>query len=1497
MQHSSAGGRPAELRDRANCGVGVVADLQGFASHRIVQDALQILERLDHRGARGAEENTGDGAGILLQKPDAFFRQQVPGLPPAPAYAVGQLFLPRDRDQAAALRRRIETVLTDEGFCLLGWRPVPTDNTGLGHGALETEPAVEQVFVSHNRRLEGPALDRRVFVLRRALELAVAKCDLPGREAFYICSLDRRQLVYKGLLANPQLRGYYPDLEDTAVESALALVHARFSTNTLGTWALAHPYRVLVHNGEINTYRGNLNRLRAHEAGFDHPELGPDLARLRPWIDTDTSDTALLDTALDLLMASGRSLPHALRMLIPEAWQKDLGISGSRRDWYDFHSTVMEPWDGPALAVASDRERVAAVLDRNGFRPCRYDITVDGRLILASEAGVLDTPAAEIRQRRRLAPGEILAVDPEAGGLLDDAAVFSTLADARYGRWLRGRPRLSDHAPPRDAERGEVLNDLVARQSAAGYTVEHIDRFLRPMADDGKDPVGAMGDDTPPASLSESRRSLFDYFKQQFAQVSNPAIDYLRESLVTSLECHLGPQPNLLTESADHCRRIHLESPVLTNGALTCLRGLDARRFHTYDIDISFRSDESLLQALERIEAEAEAVAGSDTAILCLTDRRTGPERLAIPGLLAVGAVHQHLIRTDRRLQVGLVVEAADACTVHHVCTLLGFGADAVNPYLGLASVAAIAGDEQALTHYLAALDDGILKVMSKMGISTVDSYRGAQLFEALGLADEVVERCFTGSVSRIGGADFARLEADVRDRHSAAWGPSTAGNPPLASGGTLYWRRDGEHHDWDPATIGMLQAAVRNDDETLYRRFSACIDAAAGGPYNLRGMLSLEPAGPALPLDRIEPAGEIIRRFFSGAMSLGALSPEAHEAVAIGMQRAGGTAHTGEGGEPEERFGTEAECGNKQIASGRFGVTAAYLARARQIEIKIAQGAKPGEGGQLPGEKVAGLIARLRFTTPGVGLISPPPHHDIYSIEDLAQLIHDLRCASPQAEIHVKLVASAGVGTIAAGVAKAGADAILIAGDAGGTGAAAKTSIKSAGVPWELGLAEAQQVLVENRLRSRVRLRVDGGLKTGRDIIVAAMLGAEDFGFGMAAVITLGCIMLRKCHCNTCSVGIATQDPELRKLFPGRPEHLSNYLRYLAAEVRDYLADLGVCRLDDLIGRVDLLKPRHFDDPRLAAIDLGWLLRRPEPSDAPRRTRAQAHTAADAADQEYLAAAIPALDGGRPVVLDGRIDNRRRAVGTRLSYELTRRHGSAGLADGTITLNLKGVAGQSLGAFVNRGIAIHLTGAANDYVAKGLSGGRVVVRAPADAGYDPTTSATIGNAVLYGATGGSLYCQGRAGERFAVRNSGAVAVVEGVGDHGCEYMTGGALLILGPVGRNFATGMTGGEVYLLTEDDDSFRALQRRGMQVDLLQDRRDRALVRRLLDNHYHYTGSSVAAALLDGWPGSCRRLRKITPERYATVVSEALARGEDPRTPLPPAATPEPAEVEIG
>ena len=1491
IRHAGNVGLHDPSRALASCGVGAIADLDGRASHEIVELGFEALENLDHRGARGAEHNTGDGAGMLIQKPHALFAAEVPGLPAADRYGVGQAFLPRDEACCTQLCRLIEERVAADSLIWLGWRPVPTGDADLGDGARRSEPRVRQFFVGAPAGMNTAALDTRLYLLRRGIERA-ARAEGFTHDAFYLCSLDRRRVVYKGLLTCTQLRRYYPDLSDPRLVSALALVHSRFSTNTLGAWHLAHPYRCLVHNGEINTLRGNRNWMKAREPELACERFGADIERLVPLLDDGDSDSAALDQVLELLVESGRPLAHALRMMIPEAWHKDREMSPARRAFYAFHAMLMEPWDGPALVVTSDGRRIAAALDRNGLRPCRIQVTSDRLLVLGSETGLIELPANRIVFRGRLQPGQLFLADPGRGGIVDQRAIFAELAAPPYRHWL------ARHAVPLRAGAPAVeppppALPLATAQRACGYTLESIQRFLEPMARDGKDPIGAMGSDTPPAAMSALPRPLFHYFSQLFAQVSNPPLDYLREDLVTSLASPLGRQRNLLDATPEHCRQVLLDSPILSGGDLARLPALERSGITVGRLDTTCEPATPFEQALAGLTGAAEAALGDGCEILLLDDRDLGPSRMALPVLLAVGALHHHLLRRGLRARCGIVVDSAQPCRVHDFCTLLGYGADAIHPWLAYASVARLsAGDRdpaagrQALDNYRAALEDGILKVMSKMGISTLQAYRGAQVFEALGLDEAFVDAYFTGTPCPVPGVGLAHFEHQARALHAAAFAPPMAGELTLPTGGEYYWRRDGEAHQWSPQTIGLLQQAARRGDRAAYRAFAAEVDAQGGRAQTLRGLLEFvaEPED-AIPLERVESADSLLRRFSTGSMSFGALSREAHEALAVAMTRVGGKSGSGEGGEQVERFGSERECSMKQIASGRFGVTAHYLASARQIEIKMAQGAKPGEGGELPGGKVGEEIAAVRFTTPGVGLISPPPHHDIYSIEDLAQLIHDLKCANPQAEIHVKLVAVANVGTIAAGVAKARADAILISGDSGGTGAARKTSIKSAGAAWEVGLAETQQVLLANRLRSRVRLRVDGGLKTARDVAIAALLGAEEFGFGTAALVALGCVMLRKCHCNTCSVGVATQDPALRARFAGLPEHVVTYLRFVADELREIMARLGFATLDDMVGRVERLRQREAGGD-MPGLDLSRLLHRPESDDAPRRTHGQQHHLQRHPDRRLIRAALPALERGHPVRLRLAVRNRDRALGTMLSWTLTCRHGAIGLPPDSIVVHCIGSAGQSFGAFLAPGIRLALVGDANDYLGKGLSGGVISVAPPADAGFRPERSIIIGNVALYGATAGQAYVRGIAGERFAVRNSGALAVVEGIGDYGCEYMTGGVVVVLGDTGRNFAAGMSGGEAYVLDPEARLQHALNGEMVTLERVGDPRDLAVLQRLLENHLAATGSVTASRLLAAWPDAAAQFAKVMPRAFAAVVQRHHALGRDIRSGVPAA-----------
>jgi len=1479
-------------------------DLEGEASHTMIEEGLGVLERLDHRGARGAEPNTGDGAGILIQKPHAFFRDEVTGLGDADDYGVGQFFLPQGDGSQDEHRRFIDRRVEAEGFEPIAWRNVPTDASDLGPTARATEPDVWQLFVRPMEPVAPETLDAKLYLLRRLIENDVAGSDLEDSDTFYVCSLDRRKIVYKGLLTNEQVRTYYPELADDRVRSTLALVHSRFSTNTLGAWRLAHPFRSIIHNGEVNTLRGNLNWMRAREMDLATDVFGEDLERIRPITTEAQSDTAVLDNVLELLVKSGRSLPHALRMLIPEAWKKNEQMDSARRDWYDYHSTLVEPWDGPLLVAFTDGDSVGAVLDRNGLRPCRYWVTHDNRLVMASEAGVVDLPPERAKRKDRLQPGQLFLADAEEGRIVPEEEVFGRLTDEKYGQWLdESRIRIgslvnndslnSELEAEAELHLNGDPNALSRRQRAFGYTREHVRRLMQPMVEDGKDPVGAMGNDTPPAVLSDQNKTLFTYFKQLFAQVSNPPLDYIREELVTSLDSHIGRKGNLLMEGPEHCRQLQLDSPLLSDAELEALHHVDSKGIQSCTIDTTFGADTSLERAVERVRRDARQAICNGSELLLLSDRAAGPDRLAIPSLLTVGAVHHDLIRSGQRTHAGLILESGQPCAVHHFCTLLGYGADAVHPYLAYATVRDLAdrSDEvadppTAVERYVDAIEQGLLKVMAKMGISTLESYKGAQVFEAVGLDADFVEDYFFGTTSRIEGAGIDELEADVRERHRQAFDVSIPGSSDLDAGGELYWRRDGEHHQWNPQTIGTLQQAVRQNDRTAYDEFAALVNEQENKHQTLRGLLDFDTdSGEAIPIEEVEPAASIVQRFFTASMSFGSLSPEAHETLAVAMNRIGGKASTGEGGEQVDRFGTERECKIKQVASGRFGVTSSYLKNAEHIEIKMAQGSKPGEGGHLPGQKVNDLIAKTRYTTPGVSLISPPPHHDIYSIEDLAQLIHDLKSANPDADVHVKLVAAAGIGIITAGVAKAKADAVLISGQSGGTGASPKTSIKSAGLPWELGVSEAQQVLLENDLRSRIRMRVEGGLKTGRDVAMAALLGGEEYGFGTAALVCLGCIMLRKCHCNTCSVGIATQDPDLRKKFVGEPEHVINYMHFVAEELREIMAKLGFRTVDEMVGRTDRLRQAETDHPKARRLDLTSILHRPVSDDDRRKTQAQNHEVEEKLDHLLIKQARPALEEQTPVRAEHPVDNRDRAVGAMLSSEVTGRYGPDGLPDDTIQVDLGGVAGQSFGAFLASGVTLRLDGEANDYVGKGLSGGRLILRTPETAGYVADENILIGNVALYGATRGEAYINGQAGERFAVRNSGVQAVVEGVGDHGCEYMTGGVVVILGDTGRNFGAGMSGGEAYVLDEAGTFDQKVNRDMVRVDPLTDDRDRQLVRRLVETHLHHTGSDKAERVLANWENVVSQFRKVMPEAFARQVEEHHQEGEDIRPPVPP------------
>ena len=1484
------------------CGVGFVVNIKGRRSHAIVRQACQVLINLLHRGACGCEPNTGDGAGILLQTPDRFFRRECARLgitlPGPKQYGSGLVFLPRDPVRGAEVQALLESIVAQEGQRCLGWRDVPTDDRLLGASALSVEPVIRQVFVGRGEAVRDPAqFERKLYVIRRRWENAVEGLDSPEKKSAYIPSLSASTFIYKGMLSADQIETMFPDLTDPDVESALALVHQRFSTNTFPSWPLAHPYRYVAHNGEINTLRGNINWMRAREALCRSDLLGEDLQKVLPVTREGLSDSATFDNVLEFLVMNGRSLPHAILMMIPEPWQHHEAMDPGRRAFYEYHSSLMEPWDGPACIAFTDGTVVGAVLDRNGLRPSRYYVTKDDLVILASEVGVLDIPPENVLVKERLHPGRILLVDTGRGRIVDDDEIKAELAAQHpYADWLRDHlVRLEDlpERPVAEPARPMVLQ----RQIAFGYTHEDLRILLGPMAMRGEEPVGSMGTDTALAVLSDRPRPLYDYFKQLFAQVTNPPLDAIREELVTAMESTVGPERNLLEPEPESCRQIVIPDPVLSNEETAKLAHVSTPGFRAITLPMLYALEggrSALEQALDELERRASQAIAAGFNILILSDRGVGLERAAIPSLLATAAVHHHLVRRGERTRCGLVIETGDAREVHHLCLLIGYGAGAVNPWVAFETLddmirqRLLTGIDhrKAVRNYIKALNKGILKVMSKMGISTLQSYCGAQIFEAIGLNRELVDRYFAGTASRVGGIGLDVIHEEGRRRHARAFPARPAGESDLDWGGEYQWRRDGEFHMVNPDAIATLQHATRSGSYPAFREFTRHADDQGRHRATLRGLMELRDAATPIPIEEVEPVESIVRRFATGAMSFGSISQEAHETLAIAMNRLGGRSNTGEGGEDPARYqpdpgGAWRRSAVKQVASARFGVTSEYLVNADDLQIKMAQGAKPGEGGQLPGHKVYPWIARVRHSIPGVGLISPPPHHDIYSIEDLAQLIHDLKNANPRARIHVKLVAEVGVGTVAAGVAKAHADVVLISGHDGGTGASPLTSIKHGGIPWELGLAETQQVLVLNKLRDRIVVQVDGQLKTGRDVVIAALLGAEEFGFATMPLVVLGCIMMRVCHLNTCPVGIATQDPELRKRFAGNPEYVVNYFRFLAQEVREWMARLGFRTMEEMIGRVDRLdvKPA-LDHWKARGLDLSAILYQPDmPPDVARRcVVAQEHGLEKSLDQTtIIPRCLETLERGTPVELSLPIRNVNRTVGTMLGYEVTRRWGGRGLPDDTIRIHFTGSAGQSFGAFLPRGITLTLEGDANDYWGKGLSGGKLVVFPPRRATFVPEENIVIGNVALYGATGGEAYIRGVAGERFCVRNSGVHAVVEGVGDHACEYMTGGRVVVTGRTGRNFAAGMSGGIAYVLDTDGDFHRRCNPGMVDLEPL-DREDVRLVGDLIDRHVACTGSAHGARILATWQTMQARFVKVMPKDYKRVLlAEARARAE--------------------
>ena len=1492
--------------ERDSCGVGFVVNIKGDKSHKLVQQALEVVINLLHRGACGCEVNSGDGAGMLLQLPHRFFQHEADrlgmSLPDPGAYGVGMLFLPRDPDERGQIEDLFSHIATEEGQHVLGWRNVPTDHSLLGDTAKSGEPVIRQIFIGQGESLTRhpdahARFERKLYVIRKRVVRAIAGLSLREGHLFYVASLSSNTIVYKGMLIADQVEPMFPDLSDPRVESALALIHQRFSTNTFPSWPLAHPYRYVAHNGEINTLRGNINWMRAREALCQSELFGGDLQKLFPIIREGQSDTATFDNVLEFLVLTGRPLAHAILMMIPEPWRNHESMSPERKAFYEYHAALMEPWDGPASIAFTDGTVIGAVLDRNGLRPSRYYVTKDDMVIMASEVGVLDIPPENVLVKERLHPGRILLIDTAQGRIIDDNEVKAELAaEHPYGAWLKQELVHLNDLEPAPYSPPPAHETVLTRQHAFGYTEEDLRILVGPMAQQGVEPIGSMGTDTALAVLSDRPRLLYDYFQQLFAQVTNPPLDAIREELVTDMGATLGSERNLLKSEPTSCHQIKIDYPILYNEDLAKLRHVSDPAFRSVTLPMLFDPDAGaagLEKAMEALCERASVAVGTGHTLIVLSDRGVDRAHAPIPSLLATAGVHHHLVREGTRTKCALILESGEAREVHHMALLLGYGAAAINPYLAFETIEDLVLENslgeidlhEAIRHYIKAGTKGVLKVMSKMGISTLQSYRGAQIFEAVGLNKTFIDRYFTWTASRIGGIGIDTVADEVQRRHRRAFPDRGRADNELDPGGEYQWRRDGEYHLFNPETVFKLQHATRSGQYAIYRDYARLVNEQSRRRATLRGLFDLVSTHPPIPIDEVEPVEAILKRFSTGAMSYGSISKEAHETLAIAMNRIGGKSNTGEGGEDPARYVPDANgdlrrSAIKQVASGRFGVTSEYLVNADDLQIKMAQGAKPGEGGQLPGFKVYPWIAKVRYSTPGVGLISPPPHHDIYSIEDLAQLIHDLKNSNPRARVHVKLVAEVGVGTVAAGVSKAHSDVVLISGHDGGTGASPLTSIKHAGVPWELGLAETQQVLVLNNLRDRIVVQVDGQMKTGRDVMIAALLGAEEFGFSTAPLVVSGCIMMRVCHLDTCPVGVATQNPELRKRFSGRPEFVENFFRFVAEEARELMAQLGFRTMADMIGRADVLdvKPA-VDHWKARGLDLSTILHQPDvPASVARRcVRSQDHGLDKALDNELLRRSEGTLAHGTAIEFELPIRNVNRTVGTMLGSELTRRWGAQGLPDDTIQVRFTGSAGQSFGAFVPRGISLTIEGDANDYFGKGLSGGRLVIFPPRQSTFVPEENIVIGNVALYGATGGSAFVRGVAGERFCVRNSGAHAVVEGIGDHGCEYMTGGQVVVLGSTGRNFAAGMSGGVAYVL-DADGGFERRCNPGM-VDLgpLADD-DGGLVRQLVSRHVELTGSTVGQHVLDEWNSCSGRFVKVMPRDYKRVLAaEAKARAE--------------------
>jgi glutamate synthase domain-containing protein 2/glutamate synthase domain-containing protein 1/glutamate synthase domain-containing protein 3 len=1483
--------------EKDSCGVGFVVNIDGSRSNQVIRQGLEVLLNLRHRGACGCDPETGDGAGLLMQVPHEFLAHENLKmgliLPPRGEYAIGMAFLPTDAGQRQHCESILEEAIAGEGQILLGWRDVPVKTSAVGRIARLSQPAIRQFFVGRGKNISSEEdFERKLYLIRRTVENAVEKSGMAQADYFYLCSLSSRTIVYKGQLMAEQLPHFFKDLSDPLMRTAFVLVHSRFSTNTFPSWKLAHPFRFLAHNGEINTLRGNRNWMRSRYRGLQSPYFGEKIRNLLPVVTETGSDSATLDNAFEFLVMGGRSLPHAMMMLIPEAWNRDTRMDPDKQGFYEYHACLMEAWDGPAAVAFTDGKRIGAVLDRNGLRPARYIVTKDNQVIMASETGVLDVPPEKIVQKGRLQPGKIFFIDLEEKRIVEDEEIKRLITSQKpYRQWVEEN-RIELHTLPNPPHQFSFdAETLFLRQQVFGYTMEDLRILLLPMGQNGEEAVGSMGTDTPLAVLSNKPQLLYNYFKQLFAQVTNPPIDSIREEMVMSLEDYIGRGGNLLEETPEHCHMVRLPGPILTNTELAKLRYNTIPDFKTVTLDMLFPVAEGkagLTQAVERLSQEASAAIREGASILILSDRGVNADFAPIPSLLATSAVHHHLVREGSRNEAGLIIESGEARESMHFALLMGYGASTINPYLAFEALTQMAQEgllpadltiEKIHKNYIKAVAKALLKIIAKMGISTMESYRGAQIFEAIGLNAEMVDRYFTGTPSRIQGIGLEVIAEEALLRHRRGFPDENHRDPLLDEGGQYQWRQTGEFHLFNPETIAKLQHSVRQGNFSTYKEYAELVNNQNHNLCTLRGLFRFKAANP-IPVREVEPAVSIVHRFATGAMSFGSISKEAHESLAIAMNRLGGRSNTGEGGEDPERFTPDANGDSrrssvKQVASGRFGVTIEYLVNADELQIKMAQGAKPGEGGQLPGHKVDQVIAKTRHSIPGVSLISPPPHHDIYSIEDLAQLIFDLKNANSRARISVKLVAEVGVGTVAAGVAKAHADVVLISGHDGGTGASPLTSIKHSGIPWELGLAETHQVLVLNNLRGRIVVQTDGQLKTGRDVVIAALLGAEEFGFATAPLVTLGCIMMRKCHLNTCPVGIATQDPILRQRFAGKPEHVINFFFYVAEEVREIMAQLGIRRFSDLIGRADLLDVRPaIDHWKARDLDLSPILSMPKvPRQVPVRcVESQDHGIDQTLDVQLIRICQEALEHKKPIRLDLPISNADRTVCTRLSGEIARRYGLAGLPEDTIRIKFSGSAGQSFGAFLAQGITLILEGDANDYTGKGLSGGRMIVFPPLQSAFIPEENVLIGNTVLYGATSGEAYFRGMAGERFAVRNSGASAVVEGVGDHGCEYMTGGRVVVLGPAGRNFAAGMSGGVAYVLDAKGDFAEQCNTSMVELEPLEQEEDLNILRTLVEGHWHYTGSTPAKLVLDNWNEMTQRFVKVMPKEFKRVLRQA-------------------------